>query len=83
MGAGKVQLGDESVAVNNTVDCYYDVAKHAKISEVDGVKVATLTITNPSDSIISLTNIKVTGTPDFVIIPGKNTNDVNPDSSED
>ena len=83
MGVGKVQLGDESVAVNNTVDCYYDVAKHAKISEVDGVKVATLTITNPSDSIISLTNIKVTGTPDFVIIPGKNTNDVNPDSSED
>lgn len=83
MRAGKVQLGDESVAVNNTVDCYYDVAKHAKISEVDGVKVATLTITNPSDSIISLTNIKVTGTPDFVIIPGKNTNDVNPDSSED
>ena len=83
MGAGKVQLGDESVAVNNTVDCYYDVAKHAKISEVDVVKVATLTITNPSDSIISLTNIKVTGTPDFVIIPGKNTNDVNPDSSED
>lgn len=82
-GEGTVKLGGESVAVNNTVDCYYDVAKHAKISEVDGVKVATLTITNPSDSIISLTNIKVTGTPDFVIIPGKNTNDVNPGGSED
>lgn len=79
MGAGTVKLGNESVTVNNTVDCYYDVAKHAKISEVDGVKVATLTITNPSDSIISLTNIKVTGTPDFVIIPGKNADNVNPD----
>ncbi len=79
MGAGKVKLGDASVAVNNTVDCYYDVAKHAEISEVDGVKVATLTITNPSDKIISLTNIKVTGTPDFVIIPEKNTDRVNPD----
>ena len=83
MGAGTVKLGDESVAVNNTVDCYYDVAKHAKISEVDGVKVATLTITNPSDSIISLTNIKVTGTPDFVIIPVKNTDSVNPEGAEE
>lgn len=83
MGAGKVQLGNNSVAVNNTVDCYYDVAKHAKISKVGSETVATLTITNPSDSIISLTNIKVTGTPGFVIIPEKNTNDVNPDSSED
>lgn len=82
MGAGTVKLGDKSVAVNNTVDCYYDVAKFAKISEVNGVKVATLTITNPSDKIISLTNIKVTGTPDFVIIPVKDTNDVNPESSD-
>lgn len=81
MGAGTVQLGDDddSVAVNNTVDCYYDVAKHAKISKVGSETVATLTITNPSDKIISLTNIKVTGTPDFVIIPEKNTDRVNPD----
>ena len=83
MGAGTVQLGDKSVAVNNTVDCYYDVAKHAKISKVGSETVATLTITNPSDKIISLTNIKVTGTPDFVIIPEKNTDNVNPDEEED
>lgn len=82
MGAGTVKFGNDSVAVNNTVDCYYDVAKHAKISEVNGKKVATLTITNDSNSIISLTNIKVTGTPNFVIIPEKNTDDVTPDSSE-
>lgn len=83
MGAGTVQLGNKSVAVNNTVDCYYDVAKHATISEVNGVKVATLTITNPSDKIISLTNIKVTGTPDFVIIPVKNADNVGKDEAED
>lgn len=83
MGAGTVQLDDKSVAVNNTVDCYYDVAKFAKISEVNGVKVATLTITNPSNSIISLTNIKVTGTPDFVIIPEKNADNVGKDEAED
>lgn len=88
MGAGTVQLGDDSVAVNNTVDCYYDVAKFATISEKEDEagnshKVATLTITNPSDKIISLTNIKVTGTPDFVIIPEKNTDNVNPDEEED
>lgn len=85
MGAGTVQLGDDddSVAVNNTVDCYYDVAKHAKISEVNGKKVATLTITNNSNSIISLTNIKVTGTPNFVIIPKKNIDSVNPEGAEE
>lgn len=88
MGAGTVKFGDESVAVNNTVDCYYDVAKFATISEKEDEagnshKVATLTITNPSDKIISLTNIKVTGTPDFVIIPEKNTDNVNPDEEED
>ena len=83
MGAGTVQLDGKSVAVNNTVDCYYDVAKFATISEVNGVKVATLTITNPSDKIISLTNIKVTGTPDFVIIPEKNTDNVGKDEAED
>lgn len=83
MGAGTVQFGNESVAVNNTVDCYYDVAKHATVSEVNGVKVATLTITNPSDKIISLTNIKVTGTPDFVIIPEKNADNVGKDEAED
>lgn len=83
MGAGTVQLGSKSINVNNTVDCYYDVAKHATISEVNGVKVATLTITNPSDKIISLTNIKVTGTPDFVIIPEKNADNVGKDETED
>ena len=84
MGAGTVQFGDgDSVAVNNTVDCYYDVAKHATISEVDSKKVATLTITNNSNSIISLTNIKVTGTPNFVIIPKKNIDSVNPEGAEE
>ena len=83
MGAGTVQLGNKSVAVNNTVDCYYDVAKHATISKVGSETVATLTITNPSDKIISLTNIKVTGTPDFVIIPEKNADNVGKDEAED
>lgn len=87
MGAGTVQLGSKIINVNNTVDCYYDAAQLVTISQkkdTDGTihKVATLTITNPSDSIISLTNIKVTGKSKFVIIPVKDTNDVNPDGSE-
>lgn len=70
MGSGTVRFGNgDSIEVKNTVDCYYDVAKFATITEVDGKKVATLTITNPGDAIISLTNIKVTGDPYFVIIP--------------
>lgn len=88
MGAGTVQLGSKTINVNNTVDCYYDAAQLVTISQkkdTDGTihKVATLTITNPSDSIISLTNIKVTGKSKFVIIPVKDTNDVNPDGSDE
>lgn len=87
MGAGTVQLGSKSINVNNTVDCYYDAANLVTISEKkddegNSHKVATLTITNPSDSIISLTNIKVTGKSEFVIIPEKNTNGVTPDEEE-
>lgn len=88
MRAGTVQLGSKTINVNNTVDCYYDAAQLVTISQkkdTDGTihKVATLTITNPSDSIISLTNIKVTGTPNFVIIPEKNADIVGPDGAED
>ena len=88
MGAGTVQLGSKTINVNNTVDCYYDAAQLVTISQkkdTDGTihKVATLTITNPSDSIISLTNIKVTGKSKFVIIPVKDTNDVKPDGSDE
>ncbi len=88
MGAGTVQLGGKTINVNNTVDCYYDAAQLVKISQkkdTDGTihQVATLTITNPSDSIISLTNIKVTGKSKFVIIPIKDTNGVDPDGEED
>ena len=87
MGAGTVQLGSKSINVNNTVDCYYDAANLVTISEKkddegNSHKVATLTITNPSDSIISLTNIKVTGKSEFVIIPENNTNGVTPDEEE-
>lgn len=88
MGVGTVQLGNKSVAVNNTVDCYYDAANLVTISEKkddegNSHKVATLTITNPSDSIISLTNIKVTGKSEFVIIPKKNIDSVNPEGAEE
>lgn len=88
MGAGTVQLGSKTINVNNTVDCYYDAAQLVKISQekdADGNshQVATLTITNPSDSIISLTNIKVTGKSKFVIIPIKDTNGVDPDDSDE
>lgn len=72
MGSGTVRLGSsQTIPINNTVDCYYDVANLVTVAEVAGQKVATLKITNSSDKIISLTNIKVTGTPDFVIIPKK------------
>ncbi len=68
-GSGTVTIGSTSVSVNNATDCYYEISDYGTISTAeDGTKVVTFTITATSDAIISLTNIKVTGNADFVIV---------------
>ncbi|MCD7801309.1 MAG: hypothetical protein LUH09_00080 [Clostridiales bacterium] len=68
-GSGTVTIGSHSVNVNNATDCYYEISDYGTISTAtDGTKVVTFTITATSDAIISLTNLKVTGNADFVIV---------------
>lgn len=74
-GNGTATVGSTTIEVNNAADCYYDITSYGTITtDSNGVKNVTYTIT-ATDRLISVTNIKVTGSTEFVIIPG---NDVSP-----
>lgn len=64
-GEGTVTIGSQTIEINNTCDCYYDISdpKYAQIEN----GVATFKIT-AHDAVISVTNIKVTGDPEFTIV---------------
>ena len=72
-GSGQVKIGNNTLDIQNTVDCYYDISdsSYGTVTEIDGVRVVTYTITAAEDSLISVTNIKVTGLQDFAIMPGE------------
>lgn len=84
MGAGTVTVNGTTLNINNATDCYYEISDYAKISdqeitdeetgETQTVRVATFEI-KATSSLISVTNIKVTGNnPDFGIINETNRN---------
>ncbi|MCD8047141.1 MAG: hypothetical protein LUD80_00890, partial [Clostridiales bacterium] len=83
-GSGTVTIGSHSVSVNNATDCYYEISDYGTISTADdGTYVVTFTITATSDAIISLTNLKVTGNADFVIVKEQTASVTGPSSSDD
>lgn len=82
MGAGSVKVNGNAIAINNAVDCYYEVSSMAVISEVSGHKIATFTISAES-ALISLTNLKVTGNAKFVIATGNDYEPPVPDPGDD
>lgn len=75
----KAPLGNASVTINgnlkelkNAADCYYDISNYAVIqTDADGSKRAVFEIVSQEDSLISVTNIKVTGNSEFSIVDGK------------
>ena len=68
-GSGTVTIGSTTLTIRNTVDCYYDISSYGTVTtDEDGIKTITFTITAGSGSLISLTDIKVTGTFEFTII---------------
>lgn len=79
MGSGSVQIGTNKLDIKNTPDCYYNISDgtYVSITGTDNNKVATYTITNTGDNIISLTNIKVTGNAEFTIIGNANVDNSN------
>lgn len=66
MGSGSVTINGHTLAINNTCDCYYNISNYVKMVGEDG----TFTITAGEDSLISVTNIKVTGDAEFTIVGG-------------
>lgn len=75
-GEGTVKVGQTTYELNNTVDCYYDITgKQASVVTKTDEKgntyyEATYTFT-ATDKIVSLTNIKVVGNYEFVIMEGE------------
>lgn len=68
LGSGSVSINDRTLNIQNAADCYYDISSYADITTgEDGLKIATFEITATS-SLISVTNIKVTGNAQFTIV---------------
>ena len=82
VGSGTVEINGRSLNIQNSTDCYYDISDYRDITEVNGMFVVTYKITAGNNSLISVTNIKVTGDPDFVIVTGDDV-DAGGDSGED
>lgn len=80
LGQATAVIGKENIKLDNAVDCYYDISRYAVIStDESGVKTVTFTIQAGEGSLISVTNIKVTGSAKFTIIPNT---DINIDGAE-
>lgn len=73
MGSGSVDINGHSLDIHNAADCYYNISEFRDITMNDGVPVATFRITATS-GIISVTNIKVTGSAEFTIVNGTDIN---------
>lgn len=68
-GSGNVSINGNTLTINNAADCYYDISSYATITtDEDGVKIATFKIQADANSLISVTNIKVTGNAQFTIV---------------
>lgn len=79
LGSGSVSINGNTLNLSNAADCYYDISGYAQITtDEDGVKTATFKIESTS-SLVSVTNIKVTGNTEFTIVNG---NDENVEGSE-
>ncbi|MGN1181744.1 MAG: hypothetical protein ACI4SR_01970, partial [Faecalibacillus sp.] len=68
VGSGTVSINGNTLNINNATDCYYDISGYANITiDEDGVKTATFEV-KATSSLISVTNIKVTGNAKFTIV---------------
>lgn len=68
IGAGTVSINGNTLTINNAADCYYDISNYGTITtDADGTKTVTFKI-EATSSLISVTNIKVTGNAEFTIV---------------
>lgn len=71
-GKAAVRINGNMLRLENTADCYYDISSYAVIkTDESGIRNAFFEIQAEEESLISVTNIKVTGNSKFTIIDGK------------
>lgn len=66
-GEASVKVGNQTINLKNSTECYYDISEYIYVATEDGVSLATVTISG-NEGLASLTNLKVTGTEAFVLI---------------
>ncbi|MGM9618278.1 MAG: S-layer homology domain-containing protein [Oscillospiraceae bacterium] len=82
-GSGTVKINGTTLEINNAADCYYDISGYATITtDAYGVQTATFKIEGAS-VLISVTNIKVTGNAQFIIVGSQANEDVSGDEGGD
>ncbi|MDO4312477.1 MAG: fibro-slime domain-containing protein [Eubacteriales bacterium] len=80
LGSGSVSINGNTLNLSNAADCYYEISNYANITTgEEGVKIATFEI-KATSSLVSVTNIKVTGNAEFVIV---NQEDITVDADDD
>lgn len=68
-GSGTVVINGHSLDLSNAADCYFEISDYADVTtNADSTQTATFVITADDGHLISLTNIKVTGTAEFAIV---------------
>lgn len=74
LGSGSVSINGHALSLGNAADCYYDISGYADVTtDEDGSKIATFEVTS-TKSLVSVTNIKVTGNAEFTIVNENNIN---------
>ena len=72
LGSGSITVNGRTLTLSNAADCYFDISNLAQVTtDANGVKTAAFTIQSTS-SLVSLTNIKVTGKTEFTIVENIN-----------
>ena len=68
-GSGTVVINGHSLDLSNAADCYFEISGYADVTtNADSTQTATFKIAAAGGDLISLTNIKVTGTAEFAIV---------------
>ena len=73
MGGGTVTINNIERQITNTTDCFYELTQGDISYEEDGTAVITFRIKCTGDTVISLTNVKVSGSAEFTVIDNQNT----------
>ena len=70
-GNGTVSINGHTLNINNAADCYYDITSYVDVNtDKDNITKGTVQVKAIS-SLISVTNIKVTGSVEFTIVDEK------------